>query len=194
MKSEGNRSRLRFTACTSARTCTSYNRAKSMLSMIFSPRRVRMDSSIPSDGASFPWPTVRGGARHRAIRQPLGRWGESTATLALTPSRRGPNVQALPDFLVEARRAGPRDTRAERGYPRWLPSRALPSVAARGRALGHEEHPQLLDHRAHRPRKDHALRPPPGAHGRPHPARDDRAVPRLHGPGAGARHHDHAAP
>ena len=54
-------------------------------------------------------------------------------------------------------------------------------------------HPQLLDHRPHRPREDHPLRPPDGAHGRPDPARDDRAVPGLHGPGAGARHHHQAA-
>src|SRR5437870_12747911 len=99
----------------------------------------------------------------------------STATLALTPSQGGPNVQGSPDFLVEARRAGPRDTRAERGYPRWLPGRALPSVATRGRALHHEEHPQLLDLRAHRPREDDPGGRPDGARGRPPPRSDGRA-------------------
>src|SRR5690349_5730468 len=51
------------------------------------------------------------------------------------------------------------------------------------------EHPQLLDHRAHRPRQDDALRPAHGAHGRAHAARDDRAVPGLDGPRARARDH-----
>ena len=55
------------------------------------------------------------------------------------------------------------------------------------------EHPQLLDHRPHRPRQDDALRPPDGAHRGAHPAGDDRAVPRLDGPRARARHHDQAA-
>ena len=49
------------------------------------------------------------------------------------------------------------------------------------------QHPQLLDHRPHRPRQDDALRPPDGADGRAHPAGDDRAVPRLDGPRARAR-------
>ena len=50
-------------------------------------------------------------------------------------------------------------------------------------------HTQLLHHRAHRPRQVHAGRPPARTHRRAHPARDDRAGPRLHGPRARARHH-----
>ena len=60
--------------------------------------------------------------------------------------------------------------------------------------IGHAaEDPQLLDHRAHRPRQDDALRPADGADGGAHAAGDDRAVPRLDGPRAGARDHDQAA-
>jgi two-component system, cell cycle sensor histidine kinase and response regulator CckA len=51
------------------------------------------------------------------------------------------------------------------------------------------EHPQLLHHRPHRPRQEHAGRPP-AAHDRHHRRpRHAGPEPGRHGPGAGARHH-----
>ena len=58
---------------------------------------------------------------------------------------------------------------------------------------GHRAHPQLLDHRAHRPRQVDARRPPARAHRDGVEARDVVAVPRRHGPRARARHHHQGA-
>ena len=54
----------------------------------------------------------------------------------------------------------------------------------------HGPHPQLLHHRAHRPRQVHARRPPDPALRRGRGPRLPRPDPRLHGPRAGARDHD----
>ena len=54
-------------------------------------------------------------------------------------------------------------------------------------------HPQLLHHRAHRPRQEHAGRPPARAHRRHDRARHEGAGARQHGPGARARHHHQGA-
>ena len=68
---------------------------------------------------------------------------------------------------------------------------------SRGCGLEHgfrpEIHPKLLDHRAHRPRQEHAGRPAPAPIGGDHPARVPRAAPRRHGPGARAGDHDQGA-
>ncbi len=70
--------------------------------------------------------------------------------------------------------------------PRHSPSTLYPHH-------GPGPHPQLLDHRAHRPRQVDAGRPHPRAdpHGRR--AGDARAAARLDGPGARARDHDQGA-
>ena len=59
----------------------------------------------------------------------------------------------------------------------------------------HERRPntQLLDHRAYRPRKVDARRPPPRDDRRPVEPRDGAAGARLDGPRARARHHDQGA-
>jgi hypothetical protein len=54
-------------------------------------------------------------------------------------------------------------------------------------------HPQLLDHRPHRPRQVDARRPLHPALRRPVRPRDERPGARLDGPGARARHHDQGA-
>ena len=54
-------------------------------------------------------------------------------------------------------------------------------------------HPQLLDHRPHRPRQVDAGRPHPRAHAHRRRAADARAGARLHGPRARARDHDQGA-
>ena len=54
-------------------------------------------------------------------------------------------------------------------------------------------HPQLLDHRPHRPRQIDAGRPHPRGHRRAHRARDARAVPRQDGHRARARDHHQGA-
>ncbi len=70
---------------------------------------------------------------------------------------------------------------------------------ARGRHLpcsdahGPGKHPQLLDHRAHRPRQVDARRSHPRAHPYGLRARDARAAARLDGPRARARDHDQGA-
>ena len=60
-------------------------------------------------------------------------------------------------------------------------------------AHGPAAHPQLLDHRAHRPRQVDARRPHPRADARRLAARDARAGARLDGPRARARDHDQGA-
>jgi hypothetical protein len=50
MKSPGNRSMLRFTACTSSRVSTPYMAASSASSMTFCPRRTRIACSMRSAG------------------------------------------------------------------------------------------------------------------------------------------------
>ena len=58
---------------------------------------------------------------------------------------------------------------------------------------GPTAHPQLLDHRAHRPRQVHARGQDPRADAHRGPARDARAGARLDGSRARARHHDQGA-
>ena len=60
----------------------------------------------------------------------------------------------------------------------------LLSFTSRGRPGAH---PQLLDHRPHRPRQVDAGRPHPGAHPHRRPAGDARPAARQHGPGKRAR-------
>ena len=54
-------------------------------------------------------------------------------------------------------------------------------------------HPELLHHRPHRPRQEHARRSAARRHEVAHGPREARAVPRQDGPRARARHHDQGA-
>ena len=67
------------------------------------------------------------------------------------------------------------------------PSRGRNTLLRHGRP---GPHPQLLDHRAHRPRQVDAGRPHPGADPHRRPAGDARPAARLDGPRARARDHD----
>ena len=58
---------------------------------------------------------------------------------------------------------------------------------------GPAAHPQLLDHRPHRPREVDAGRPHPGGHRHRDRTGDARAAPRLDGARTGARDHDQGA-
>ena len=66
-------------------------------------------------------------------------------------------------------------------------------AATRLPARCHAAHPQLLDHRPHRPRQVDAGRPLHPALRRPRRPRDGGAGARLDGPRARARHHDQGA-
>ena len=69
-----------------------------------------------------------------------------------------------------------------------------PSAADPSQVFEPAEHPEFLDHRAHRPRQVHAGRPLPRIHrGAPGP-RDGGPGPGLHGPRARARHHHQGPP
>ena len=87
-------------------------------------------------------------------------------------------------LAAAARAAGARDAGAT------LLARPLPQRLS---AHGPAAHPQLLDHRAHRPRQVDARRPHSPAHGDRLRARDARPAARLDGPRARARDHDQGA-
>ena len=119
--------------------------------------------------------------------------------------------------MARARRAA-RDGRSRRRSPRWerrlslAPSRTdFPAVcwefassgrcyrcdpaAARAEPSSHgpRPHPQLLDHRPHRPWEINPGRPHPRGHRHGHRPRHARAGARLDGAGARARDHDQGA-
>ena len=110
-------------------------------------------------------------------------------------------LQALQDAIeptgprgrIRGDRAPPRaHHHAEAGAGR--PAAARPSALAapklRGRAEPRPEHPQLLDHRPHRPWEVDAGRSHPRDHRRGRLPRPPPAAARLDGPRARARHHD----
>jgi predicted DNA-binding protein len=79
-------------------------------------------------------------------------------------------------------------------YEHMLPGQMTLEGRRRARARSRPAHdPQLLDHRAHRPRKVDAGRSHPRVHGRAQRAREARPVPRQDGPRARARHHHQGA-
>ena len=69
----------------------------------------------------------------------------------------------------------------------------LIAILVRRSGITRAEHPQLLDHRPHRPREVHAGRPDPRDHGRGRRARPQAPAARLDGPRARARDHDQGA-
>ena len=138
-------------------------------------------------------PTWRG----RVLDELLGR-------SVLAPGHRGRRTGSPSALAVYADRgallaaASPRGARRLRAHARGAACAATRLTGEPRRTLRPPHgrpgaHPQLLDHRPHRPRQVDAGRPHPrdDAHGRR--ARDARAAARLDGPRARARHHDQGA-
>ena len=87
--------------------------------------------------------------------------------------------------------AGARSRRASRA--RATSSRRRSRRAGRHAMTDRLADPQLLHHRAHRPRQEHAGRSAARRDGHAHRAREARPVPRQDGSRARARHHDQGA-
>ena len=113
--------------------------------------------------------------------------------------RRGPQSCSPQSTLTRAcrplasRRAQGTGARRVRAAPRPVESRGHVTPrpeAARARRDAPRADPQLLHHRAHRPRQVHAGRPDAADHRRRLRPRHARPVPRPHGHRARARHHD----
>ena len=81
------------------------------------------------------------------------------------------------------------------GYAAAFPGRGAARPRLRSTPISHgpEPHPQLLDHRAHRPWQVDPRRPDPAAHGDRLRARDAGPAARLDGARARARDHDQGA-
>ena len=115
--------------------------------------------------------------------------GDELLPAAAAPAD-GPAVQRWRGTRAEAVRARPL---WEDGRSPTAVSRALRVPERRRAAAGQDrprDHPQLLHHRAHRPRQVDAGRPDAPAHRGRRRARGAGAVPRPHGHRARARHHD----
>ena len=117
----------------------------------------------------------------------------------LGPARRGARpVVRRPGRVARAGAASPRSRRTRSPVARSRCARCRrysPCGAAPGAVRGHgpSAHPQLLDHRAHRPRQVDARRPHPPADRHGLGTRDARPDARLDGARARARHHDQGA-
>jgi hypothetical protein len=116
-------------------------------------------------------------------RRPAGMSTESVSALVIK----------LPEGVIrraQTNESGPRVAEMAVAVVRLRRGRQPNKVRRIG---GYRPHPQLLDHRAHRSREVDARRPAARVHRRRLEARDVVAVPRRHGPGARAGHHDQGA-
>ena len=106
--------------------------------------------------------------------------------LGRSPALRGPRRQG-----DRGHRARP--DAAARGLEAAGQAPLIARPTARILSAAHGAHPQLLDHRPHRPRKVDARRPHPRAHRVGRLARSHAPAARLDGPRARARDHDQGA-
>ena len=138
-------------------------------------RRPRSSPPPPSSAAS---PTAPGTALDQALGRSLAR--------ADRLGRRRDRAR-----LGRLRRRRPRHARPRGAAdPRSVRPPAPPHLAKLHHCGRPGAHPQLLDHRPHRPRQVDAGRSHPRAHPHRRPAGDARPAARQHGPRARARHHD----
>ena len=150
--------------------------------------------------------SARAGARRRHAPARGRRWrrGWASRSPSASPSRsagrdrrraagaRRPRAVLGQGGRPRRRRAGQRRAAAGDAGPRLSAARAGPHGPILGRRTHGRPgtHPQLLDHRPHRPRQVDAGRPHPRDHPHGRSAADARAGARLDGPRARARDHD----
>ncbi len=156
-----------------------------------SPRSLRMPSPRRSSRRRRRWRTVLGARRARSGRSLPGparlRRRRRSAPAARRLRRRSSLLAAHPRGASSVRGFVAARLAAER---RVADSPGSTLSSPRGRP---GPHPQLLDHRPHRPREVDAGRSHPRDDPDRRPAADARAAARLDGPRARARHHDQGA-
>ena len=139
-------------------------------------RRAQDRGRVAPSSAASPtatWYAARRRARHQPARADrLGGHARSRSARPPTPRSCSPCASPRRARSSSCSRAG---------------SRRSLSFQPRGRPGAH---PELLDHRPHRPRQVDAGRSHPRAHAHRRPARDARPAARLDGPRARARDHD----
>ena len=145
-------------------------------------------SRRPPAGPKAPAPTSSCASRRRSSSGSPGRWTHRPAQLRMQRIHRRPESGGRHLGGWHGAEG------AENGLARRAPSGPSTGPASRAQSpywrTAHGPHPQLLDHRPHRPRQVDPGRPHPRGHRRRRPEENAGADARLDGPRARARDHD----